>query len=342
MENQWNNGLFICGGCNSKIGPGDLSNILKKLPQQRDENLLVGFDSSDDAAVYQLTEELAMIQTMDFFPTMVSDPHLFGQIAATNAMSDVFAMGGEVLTAMNIVCWPEQNSLDQLGEILAGGQEKVQEAGGIVVGGHSIHDSLPKYGLSVAGKVHPQKVYRNNACQEGDTLILTKPLGTGLITTAYSAGEMDEESFQEAADSMTYLNLYAANILKKYTVHSCTDVTGFGLLGHLIEMVADQWSAVIETSSIPVLKGAYQAAEEFLMTAGGQRNRNAFASKVDFEMEDFALEEILFDPQTSGGLLVSVPSSEAAQLLSDLKEANVLAGIIGTVAKKESKQVIVY
>lgn len=342
MESEWTNGLFICGGCNSKIGPGDLSSILGKLPQQSDENLLVGFDSSDDAAVYKLNDELAMIQTMDFFPTMVSNPRLFGQIAATNAMSDVFAMGGEVLTAMNIVCWPEQNSLEQLGEILAGGQEKVQEAGGIVVGGHSIHDSLPKYGLSVSGKVHPQKIYRNNTSQEGDSLILTKPLGTGLITTAYSAGEMDEDSFQEAADSMTFLNLYAAQVLKKYSVHSCTDVTGFGLLGHLIEMLAEQWSAVLETTSIPILKGAYQAAEEFLMTAGGQRNRNAFASKIDFKIQDFALEEVLFDPQTSGGLLISVPASEAISLLNDLQDAQVSAGIIGTVTKKEKHKITVY
>lgn len=342
MDNQWTNDLFICGGCNAKMGPGDLSDILKRLPQQSDENLLIGFDTSDDAAVYQLREDLAMIQTMDFFPTMVSDPRLFGQIAATNAMSDVFAMGGEVLTAMNMVCWPEQNSLEQLGEILAGGQEKVQEAGGIVVGGHSIHDSLPKYGLSVAGKVHPQKIYRNNTCQEGDSLILTKPLGTGLITTAYSAGEIGEEEFHGAARSMTHLNLYAAQVLKKYTVHSCTDITGFGLVGHLIEMLGDQWSAIIETSSIPILKGAHQAAEEFLMTAGGQRNRNAFASEIDFQLDDFAWEEVLFDPQTSGGLLVSVPACEAAQLLQDLQDAGVSAGIFGTVTEKTTYKITVY
>lgn len=342
MENQWMDGLFICGGCNAKIGPGDLSGILAKLPKQTDKNLLVGFDSADDAAVYQLNNELAMIQTMDFFPAMVSDPHLFGQIAATNAMSDVFAMGGEVMTAMNMVCWPEEKSLDILAEILAGGQEKVQEAGGILVGGHSIHDSLPKYGLSVSGKVHPKKVYRNDTCQLGDSLILTKPLGTGIVTTAYSAGEMGENEFQEAAESMTLLNLYAASIFKKYTIHSCTDVTGFGLLGHLNEMLTDQFSCVLESSAIPVLKGAYKGAQEFLVTAGGQRNRNALSPDVKFEFDDYALEEVLFDPQTSGGLLVSVPKTEANKLLLELQSKGLTAGIIGTVTERSNFKMTIY
>ena len=236
MEDNLSDGLFICGGCNAKIGPGELGDILNGLPKQTDENLLVGFDSADDAAVYRLSDELALIQTLDFFPTMVSDPHLFGHIAATNAMSDVFAMGGDVMTAMNIVCWPEEKPYEMLKEILLGGQEKVREAGGILVGGHSIHDSLPKYGLAVSGRVHPDQIYRNDTCQEGDSLILTKPLGTGIVTTAYSAGEMAEEAFQKAVKSMTTLNVYASRILRQFTVHACTDVTGFGLLGHLDEM----------------------------------------------------------------------------------------------------------
>ena len=342
MENQWLDGLFICGGCNAKIGPGDLSSILETLPKQEDKHLLVGFDSADDAAVYQLTEELAMIQTMDFFPAMVSDPRLFGQIAAANAMSDVFAMGGEVLTAMNMVCWPEEKSLTILAEILAGGQEKVKEAGGILVGGHSIHDSLPKYGLSVSGKVHPDNIYRNDTCELGDSLILTKPLGTGIVTTAYSAGEMGEEEFQAAAASMTLLNVYASTILKKYTVHSCTDVTGFGLLGHLNEMLTDQFSCVLESSATPILKGAYKGAQEFLITAGGQRNRNALSSDVKFEFDDYALEELFFDPQTSGGLLVSVPTAQANDLLLELQAKGLTSGIIGVVTERSDYKMTIY
>lgn len=342
MKNQVTDGLFICGGCNAKIGPGDLNGILASLPRQDDDQLLVGFDSSDDAAVYQLNKDLALIQTVDFFPAMVSDPRLFGQIAAANAMSDVFAMGGEVLTAMNLVCWPEQKPLDILAEILAGGQEKVQEAGGILVGGHSIHDSLPKYGLSVAGKVHPERIYRNDTCQEGDSLLLTKPLGTGIITTAYSAGEMGEDEFQAAAHSMATLNHAASRILHKYSVHSCTDITGFGLLGHLSEMLTERYSAILESSAIPKLAGAYEGAQEFLVTAGGQRNRNAFSREVAFEFADYALEEVLFDPQTSGGLLVSVPSSEANTLLEELQTEGMSAGIIGLITKKTEKRITVY
>ena len=342
MEDNLSDGLFICGGCNAKIGPGELGDILNGLPKQTDENLLVGFDSADDAAVYRLSDELALIQTLDFFPTMVSDPHLFGQIAATNAMSDVFAMGGDVMTAMNIVCWPEEKPYEMLKEILLGGQEKVREAGGILVGGHSIHDSLPKYGLAVSGRVNPDQIYRNDTCQEGDSLILTKPLGTGIVTTAYSAGEMAEEAFQKAVKSMTTLNVYASRILRQFTVHACTDVTGFGLLGHLDEMLADQFSAVLESSAIPYLAGAYQGAKEFLTTAGGQRNRNALQEKVAFEFEDYAMEELLFDPQTSGGLLVSVPSSEANELLLKLQSEGIQAGIIGMVTEKTEKKITVY
>ena len=177
MEQELSNELFICGGCNAKIGPGVLGDLLSQFPKQENPNFLVGFDSSDDAAVFRIDAETAMIQTLDFFPAMVADASLFGEIAAANALSDVFAMGGEVLTAMNIVCWPETKSTDTLGKILAGGFKKVQEAGGVLVGGHSIHDSQPKYGLSVLGRVHPDRIYRNDTCVPGDVLLLTKPLG---------------------------------------------------------------------------------------------------------------------------------------------------------------------
>ena len=226
------------GGCTAKLGAGVLSRILEKLPRgEKDPNLLVGYDSRDDAAVYQVTKELALVQTVDFFPPMVDDPYIFGQVAAANALSDVYAMGGEVKTALNLVCFPESMDLNVLGQILQGGAEKVAEAGGILAGGHSIADTGVKYGLSVTGLVNPKKLYANDAGQPGDRLILTKALGVGLICSANRVGEVTKEQMDRAVQSMTTLNKTAAEISRKYTVHACTDVTGFGFLGHLHEMM---------------------------------------------------------------------------------------------------------
>jgi len=221
------------GGCTAKLGPGILASVLEKLPKAADPHLLVGFDSSDDAAVYKLTDDLAVVQTLDFFPPMVDDPYTFGQIAAANALSDIYAMGGEVKTALNIVCFPEKMDLNILGAIMLGGSEKVREAGGILAGGHSIADSDVKYGLSVTGIIHPDKIYKNNACQEGDQLLLTKPLGVGIVCTAQRIGESSQEAMDLAILSMTTLNKYAMDIIRNYRVHACTDVTGFSFLGHL-------------------------------------------------------------------------------------------------------------
>ena len=220
--------IIFCrgGGCTAKLGAGALSSVLAKLPKKRDENLLVGFDSSDDAAVYRLNEDLAIVQTLDFFPPMVEDPYTFGKIAAANALSDIYAMGGTVKTALNIVCFPESCDLNILGEILRGGNEKVQEAGGVLAGGHSIMDTDIKYGLSVTGTIHPDKIYQNHGCQPGDVLILTKPLGIGIVTTANRVGEASGEAMQQAIASMTTLNRYAAEVLADYEVHACTDVAG--------------------------------------------------------------------------------------------------------------------
>lgn len=333
--------LYICGGCNAKIGAGELSSILKDLPQPKSDKLLVGFGSSDDAAVYALSDEQALIQTLDFFPTMVSDPYLFGQIAATNALSDVYAMGGSVLTAMNIVCFPEEGDLDSLALILKGGAEKVQEAGGLLVGGHSIHDALPKYGLSVTGTVHPDKMITNQGARLGDYLILTKPIGVSVITSAYSIHETDEKTFQEAVASMTLLNKYAVEHMHEHAVSACTDVTGFGLLGHLLEMLSDDQQAVLWQSEIPYLPGAYDLANEFMITAGGQRNRNHLEDKVLFQMDDFAWEELLYDPQTSGGLLMSLPVEEAEAFLEKIKVHYPYARIIGQIVDKKTGPSIV-
>jgi len=333
--------LVVCGGCNAKIGPGNLSEILKKLPKQQHEDLLVGFETADDAAVIKLSETLALVQTLDFFPAMVNDAYSFGKIAAANALSDVYAMGGEVISALNIVCFPENDDVAILGEILRGGAAKVLEAGGILAGGHSICEARVLYGLSVTGKVHPDKIWTNNSPQVDDCLILTKPLGVGIVTTGYSVGEISQEAFDEAVASMEMLNKYAAAIARNFPINSCTDITGFGLLGHLLEMLGDQVSATIMATKVPILPQAYAGAKEFLITAGGQRNRNHLAGAVKFMLADFALEEILFDPQTSGGLLFSVSQTVATALVNQLTAANINAQIIGKITKKQAQSIVV-
>lgn len=333
--------MIVCGGWNSKIGPGSLSKLLKDLPKRKDENLLVGYESSDDAAVYKISEDKAIIQTLDFFTTMVNDPYLYGQIAATNALSDVWAMGGEVVSALNIVTFPEKEDYEKLHLILKGGAEKVHEAGGVLAGGHSIHDTTAKYGLSVTGIVHPDRILMNNSCKEGDLLILTKPLGVSIINTAFMIKECSEKAFEKCIKQMTTLNKYAADIMKKYKVNSCTDITGFGLLGHLVEMLDNKFSAKLYSEKIPILEEAKQCAENFVITGGGQKNRNYLEKKIKFEIKDFALEEILFDPQTSGGLLISLAEKEAEKMLEELNKLEIKSSIIGKVIKREEKDVIV-
>ena len=333
--------MMVCGGCNAKIGPGELSSILETIPRIKHENLLVGFESSDDAAVIKLNEEVALVQTLDFFPSMVSDPYLFGKIAAANALSDVYAMGGDIISALNIVCFPEGEDIRILKEILRGGAEKVTEAGGILAGGHSIYDSLTKYGLSVTGKINPKKILKNDACQIGDCLILTKPLGVGILTTAYSVGEVSEEAFRKATSIMETLNKYAAEIAKKFTINSCTDITGFGLLGHLAEMLNERYSAIVKSENVPYIPEAYECAKEFLITAGGQRNRNHLTNLVEFKFEDFAMEELLFDPQTSGGLLFSIPENEVELFLKELNQLEIKSTCIGHVVERQKATIII-
>ena len=324
------------GGCTAKLGPGILSRVLERIPKKYDENLLIGFESSDDASVYKLTDDIAMVQTLDFFPPMVDDPYTFGKIAAANALSDIYAMGGEVKTALNIVCFPEQMDLNILGDIIQGGSEKVEEAGGVLSGGHSIMDQDVKYGLSVTGKI-----YQNNGCKVGDKLILTKPLGVGIILTANRVGEASKEAMDKAIESMCTLNKYAAEIIRKYDVHACTDVTGFSLLGHLNEMVAGDCSAIIESTKVPYIKEARQYADEFLLTAAAQRNRNFLQDKVLFNIDDFAMEEILFDPQTSGGLLIAVNPEDVEEIMKELETLSLPCGVIGEVINQKQHKIIV-
>lgn len=329
------------GGCTAKLGPAALSRVLEKLPRPTDPNLLIDAQSSDDAAVYRLTDDLAIVQTLDFFPPMLDDPYLFGQVAATNALSDIYAMGGEVKTALNIVCFPEEMNLNILGEILRGGSEKVLEAGGSLAGGHSIADQEVKYGLSVTGVVHPQRILANNTGKVGDHLILTKPLGVGLLCTAARLGQADSHAFQGAVKSMTTLNKYAAQVAAKYRVHAGTDVTGFGLLGHLHEMMRPDLSARIFAHALPVLDTALDCADEFYLTAAGQRNRNFAAQRAVLHGLTFAQEELLFDPQTSGGLLLAVEEADAQPLLEELRTLDLPCGDIGTILPRLDAEIIV-
>ena len=340
MENE----KLFCksGGCTAKLGAGILSRVLEQLPRgPENPNLLVGYDSKDDAAVYKISEDTAFVQTLDFFPPMVDDPYIFGKIAATNALSDIYAMGGEVKTALNIVCFPEKMDLNILGEIMRGGAEKVIEAGGTLAGGHSIADTDVKYGLSVTGIVHPDKIYTNNGARPGDALILTKRLGVGIICTANRVGEASAEAMEAVIESMTTLNKYAAECCKTFEIHACTDVTGFSFLGHLHEMIDGQNSCHIYADQIPIFEEALRHADEFLLTAAGQRNRNFTGPYVRFENIPFAIEEILFDPQTSGGLLIALAKEDAPALLEQLQETGAPARIVGEVTEKADIEILV-
>ena len=324
------------------MSAGALSHVLQRLPRGPvDKNLLIGFESSDDAAVYKVSDDIAIVQTLDFFPPMVEDPYLFGKIAATNALSDVYAMGGVVRAAMNIVCFPETMDLSILGEIMRGGAEKVIEAGGTLVGGHSIADVDIKYGLSVMDTVHPDQIYANNGGRAGDKLIVTKRLGVGIVCTANRVGEASAEAMDMAMTSMTTLNKYAAEIAHKYTIHGCTDITGFGFLGHLHEMMDGDLSCHIHANRFPIIPEAVDYADEFLITANGQKNRNHFAEYIRFEGVSFAMEEILFDPQTSGGLIIAVAGDEADALLAELEAAGIPSGIVGEITELKDVEILV-
>nr|WP_300128843.1 selenide, water dikinase SelD [uncultured Butyricicoccus sp.] len=329
------------GGCTAKLGPAVLERVLSQLPRPTDPALLIGSESSDDAAVYQLADDLAMVQTLDFFPPMVEDPYLFGQIAAANALSDIYAMGGRVRTALNIVCFPEAMDLNILGRILQGGCEKVMEAGGSLAGGHSIADQEVKYGLSVTGTIHPEKIRPNNAGRVGDALVLTKPLGVGLVCTAARMGAASDDALALAVRSMTTLNKYAAELADRYPVHACTDVTGFGLLGHLHEMTRPDLTARIYMKDVPVIPQAAAYADGFYLTAAAQRNRNFADGRVKLKGLTFAQEEILFDPQTSGGLLFALDADAADEFVRELQALGLPCGKIGQFIPRMDAEIIV-
>ncbi|MDY3005697.1 selenide, water dikinase SelD [Anaerococcus porci] len=333
--------LEVCGGCNAKIPQESLETTLSSINNYKRDDILVGFDTMDDAAVIKIDEENGVVSTMDFFPPMVEDAFSFGQIACANALSDIYAMGAEPIAGLNIVLFPEDYNLEILREILRGGADKMIEAKASLVGGHSIHDPKIKYGLSITGRVDIKKLWRNNTVKKNDVLILTKPLGVTLVTNAYSVGILGKEELNKAIASMTYLNKYAKEIFEKYRISAATDVTGFGFLGHLGEILSDKFTAIIDSSKIPILDGAYKAASEFIFTKGGQRNRMYFEDRVEFLKDDFALEEILFDPQTSGGLLVSINEDDAKYAIKELRDFGIDANIIGKIYNKYDKSVFI-
>ena len=318
-----------------------LSEVISDIPVLSHPDLLVGFDTADDAAVFKLSPEIAIINTLDFFPPLLDDPYIFGQIAAANALSDVAAMGGVPKVALNILAYPADGDKGYLQALLAGGADKVLEAGCILGGGHSITDEGVKYGLSVTGTVHPDKILHNNTCQIGDKIILTKPLGVGIVASAYAAGEGEKSGFDEAVHHMTTLNSKAMDIAAKYKINAATDVTGFGFLGHLNEMVKDN-SIVVESGEIPMVARAYKLAQAHLATGGGGKNRKSFACNIQFNDISNAMQEIMFDPQTSGGLLLSVDAKNADNLINELEQAGIIAACVAQVVPKKGVNIHVY
>ena len=323
--------LAKCAGCGAKVGAGVLASLLGDMRVLSDPNLLVGFDKSDDASVYKVTEDLALVQTVDFFPPVHDDPYIFGQIAATNALSDIYAMGGEPKLALNIMAVPKDMPKDTVHEILRGGYEKAYEAGTIITGGHSILDDEPKYGLSVTGFVNPARVIKNSGAEPGDVLFLTKPLGIGILITAAKVDMAEKESMELAVKLMTTLNKAARDVMVKYRVHACTDVTGFSLMGHGLEMA--QGSDVelhFEVAAINLIQEAVELARIGILPEGMYRNRSFAQDYVDPGDVPLAIQDVLYDPQTSGGLLMAVDESDADMLFEEMKESVPYIQRIGT------------
>ena len=309
-----------------------------------DSNLIVGLDRADDAGVYKITDDIAIVQTVDFFTPIVDDPYWFGQIAAANALSDVYAMGGVPKTAMNIVCFPiNQMDISVLRRIIQGGIDKMKEADVVLAGGHSVEDKELKYGLSVTGFIHPDRILTKRNLKVGDRLILTKPIGTGVINTAIKGGLASGKIIERVTSLMAALNKEAAEIMKDYPVHACTDITGFGLLGHIAEMVVDsEFGIKIQSDMIPIISGAIDYAGMGLIPAGAYKNREFREKMVDISSSvDRSIQDILFDPQTSGGLLICVDSKSADDLLIRLKNKGMNATMIGEVLPEPKGRIVV-
>jgi len=293
-----------------------LDQVLGALPKQSDPRVLIGFDTSDDAGVFQLTPECALVQTVDFFTPIVDDPYLFGAIAAANSLSDVYAMGGVPLTALSILAWPRDGDIEDLGQVLLGGADKMKEAGCVILGGHSVADDEPKFGYAVTGTVHPSRVLANAGARPGDALVFTKAIGTGVISTALKRGAASTEHMDASIVSMLTLNNSACTAMLATAAHACTDITGFGFLGHAREMAAaGKVTLIIDAACVPLLPGAYEYAVAGAIPGGLRNNLDFAGGAVTKSREiDPSLELLLYDPQTSGGLLIAMPESDVAKM----------------------------
>lgn len=311
--------LADCAGCGAKVGAGQLAKLFEGFEQPHDPNLLVGFDRADDAAVYKVAPDVAMVQTLDFFPPIADDPFTFGAIAATNALSDIYAMGGEPKRALNIMAVPQDMDPDAVRDILRGGCAKASEAGAIVCGGHSIYDPEPKYGMAVTGLVHPDRILTNAGARPGDALVYTKPLGIGVLTSAMKADLVDEDLAQRVLDIITTLNRGARDIMVRYRVHACTDITGFGVMGHLLEMAQGAGVAIdVDAAAFEFLPRAREFAAMGIVPAGAYRNREYAQASADLSGVPLDVADLLFDPQTSGGLMICVDAEDAPAMLAEL------------------------
>ncbi len=335
--------LAKCAGCGAKVGAGTLSRLLADFPAHFDERLIVGFDKSDDASVYVISDETALVQTIDFFPPIVDDAERFGRIAAANAISDVYAMGGTPKLALNVMCVTAEMDQTAVQGILRGGYQKAYEAGVIITGGHTIEGSEPMYGLSVSGFVHPRRVLKNSGARPGDVLVLTKPLGIGILTTAAKAEMADAAVMERIYRQMETLNKTAAEVMVTYPAHSCTDVTGFGLMGHSFEMAqGSEVSIHLMSDRVPYHAEAFEMAEMGLIPAGAYKNRayvaDGYARKREIPL---ALEDILFDPQTSGGLLIALPERSGEAMCAEMRAQMPCAEIVGYVTEREDKYLVI-
>jgi selenide,water dikinase len=333
------------GGCSAKLPPQQLDKLLKGLTSATHPDLLVGADTHDDASVWKISDEVAIIQTTDFFPPICSDPYEFGQIAATNALSDVFAMGGKALSALNLVMFPSAKiDIGVLREILEGGAQKTKEAGAILTGGHTIDDDVPKYGLAVTGIVHPEQIISNQGAKVGDQLILTKPIGTGTLVAGHKLGEAKQSDYQQALDSMKQLNRISSEVMQLFNVHACTDITGFSLAGHGYEMAkASRVTLAINVQKVPLLNGAYDLTDLGCIPGASFRNYSYVKEQIMVADEvDYNLKMLMFDAQTSGGILMSVSKEEIPKVVKELNNRSQNAVVIGEVEELNEKYVRFY
>jgi len=314
----------------AKLAPGDLAQVLSKLPKQNSENVIVGFENSDDAGVFRLTDDTALVQTLDFFTPVADDPEIYGRIAAINSLNDVYAMGGTPMSALSIVCYPQKGDLDVLGEILAGGQKAMNEAGVVVLGGHSVDDKEMKFGYAVTGVIHPDRVITNAGARPGDLLILTKAIGTGAINTAIKRGMARPETEAAAIAAMTTSAANASKVMQRVGANACTDVTGFGLLGHAFELAkASGVTLAIDSTAVPLLPDTLELISQGMLTRGDRNNRVYVGETVKiYAGVSGEMQSALFDPQTAGGLLISLSESSATKFLNEVDGAVV----VGTVS----------